>query len=94
MRVPDEESSSQGDDGETALWQSIPRSPESLLDAEAEDAAARTFGEEVRARFGLPAREAEVDEHIAAGDITMHEDSDALVAHLDRLDTEANDTGS
>jgi bifunctional DNA-binding transcriptional regulator/antitoxin component of YhaV-PrlF toxin-antitoxin module len=31
-------------------------------------------------------REREVDEHVAAGQVTVHEDGDALLAHLDRLD--------
>ncbi len=36
-------------------------------------------------------REAEVDEHVAAGRVTVHDDSEAFIAHLDRLDTETDD---
>lgn len=44
---------SKGDD--TDFWLAIPGFRESLVEAEADYAAGRTFGEEeIRARFGLP----------------------------------------
>lgn len=35
---------------------------------------------------GWQEREREVDDHVAAGRVTVHEDGDALLAHLDALD--------
>lgn len=34
-------------------------------------------------------REKEVDEHVAAGRVTVHDDGESLLAHLEQLDTEA-----
>jgi len=34
-------------------------------------------------------REKEVDEHVAAGRVTVHDDGDAFLGHLDQLDAEA-----
>jgi AbrB family looped-hinge helix DNA binding protein len=33
-------------------------------------------------------REREVDAHVAAGQVTVHEDGDALLNHLDQLDAD------
>ncbi|MGH3561715.1 MAG: AbrB/MazE/SpoVT family DNA-binding domain-containing protein [Mycobacterium sp.] len=33
-------------------------------------------------------RERQVDEHVAAGRVTVHQDGDALLEHLDRLDAD------
>ena len=33
-------------------------------------------------------REREVDDHVAAGRVTVHEDGDVLLEHLDRLDSD------
>ncbi|TXI56303.1 AbrB/MazE/SpoVT family DNA-binding domain-containing protein [Mycolicibacterium mageritense] len=35
-------------------------------------------------------REREVDEHVAAGEVTVHQDGDALLQHLDDLDADDN----
>ncbi len=48
-------------------------------------------GGESCVRFGQSprvAREIDVDEHIAAGRVTVHDDSQAFLAHLDRLDVD------
>ncbi len=37
----------------------------------------------------LERREKEVDEHVAAGRVTVHDDGDAFLGHLDQLDAEA-----
>jgi hypothetical protein len=43
--------------GDTDFWMSIPGFRESLVEADADYAGGRTYGEEeVRARFGLPPR--------------------------------------
>ena len=34
-------------------------------------------------------REKEVDEHVVAGRVVVHDDGDAFLGHLDRLDAEA-----
>jgi AbrB family looped-hinge helix DNA binding protein len=34
-------------------------------------------------------REQEVDDHVAAGQVTVHDDGDALLAHLDQLEVDA-----
>jgi AbrB family looped-hinge helix DNA binding protein len=39
-------------------------------------------------------REKEVDEHVAAGRMTVHVDGDAFLGHLDHLDAEAQSGGS
>lgn len=36
-------------------------------------------------------REKEVDEHVAAGRVTVHDDGDALLDHLDQLDARADE---
>jgi len=49
-------------------------------------------GDESCVRFGQSpwvAREMDVDEHIAAGRVTVHDDSQAFLAHLDQLDVDA-----
>jgi hypothetical protein len=47
--------SANGDDDDTDFWLTIPGFRESLVEAEADYAAGRTFGEEeIRARYGLP----------------------------------------
>jgi hypothetical protein len=55
---------------------------------------------ELRAALPIPAdqrwfwedrwqqREREVDEHVAAGRVTVHDDGDALLDHLDHLDAD------
>ncbi|WP_171055138.1 hypothetical protein [Mycobacterium sp. DBP42] len=44
-------------DDETAFWLSVPGIHESLAEAAADYTAGRTYGEEeIRVRFGLPAR--------------------------------------
>jgi len=54
------EHSSADDEDETAFWLSVPGLRESLAEAEADCAAGRTYGEdEIRARFGLPPRNAD-----------------------------------
>lgn len=51
--------STNGDDDDTKFWLVVPGFRESLIEAEADYAAGRTFGEdEIRARYGLPARDA------------------------------------
>ncbi|WP_204158457.1 hypothetical protein [Mycolicibacterium mucogenicum] len=51
--------SANGDDDETDFWLAVPGFRESLIEAEADVAAGRTFGEEeIRARSGLPPRDA------------------------------------
>jgi hypothetical protein len=35
-------------------------------------------------------RERAVEEHVAAGRVTVHRDGDALLAHLDELDADAD----
>jgi hypothetical protein len=50
-------------DDDTDFWLSVPGFRESLIEAEADYVAGRTFsGEEVRTRFGLPLREADGSE--------------------------------
>ena len=45
-----------------------------------------------RDRFaGQQQREAEVDEHVATGQVTVHDDADAFLGHLDQLDAESDD---
>jgi AbrB family looped-hinge helix DNA binding protein len=39
-------------------------------------------------RWSWQQREKEVDEHIAAGRVTVHDNCDAFVGHLDQLDRE------
>lgn len=39
------------------------------------------------------AREREVDAHVARGELTVHEDVDAFLGHLDALDAERDDAG-
>lgn len=39
-------------------------------------------------------REKEVDEHVAVGRVTVHDDGDAFLGHLDHLDAEAHSGGS
>jgi hypothetical protein len=47
------------EDDDTDFWLAIPGFRESLIEAEADYAAGRTFGEEeIRARFGLAPRDA------------------------------------
>jgi hypothetical protein len=47
------------DDDDTDFWLAIPGFRESLIEAEADYAAGRTFSEkEIRTRFGLPPRQA------------------------------------
>ena len=36
-------------------------------------------------------REKEVDAHVAAGEVTVHDDSEAFLDHLDKLDAQADD---
>ncbi len=36
-------------------------------------------------------REREVDAHVAAGELSVHEDGDALLRHLDALDADTDD---
>ncbi len=51
--------SANGDDPETDFWLAVPGFRESLIEAEADIAAGRTFGEEeIRARYELPPRDA------------------------------------
>ncbi|MFL0289156.1 hypothetical protein ACJH6H_28360 [Mycobacterium sp. SMC-21] len=51
--------SANGDDPETDFWLAVPGFRESLLEAEADIAAGRTFGEEeIRARYELTPRDA------------------------------------
>jgi hypothetical protein len=51
------------DDDETDFWLSVPGIRESLIEAEADYAAGRTFNEEeIRTQFGLPPREADGSE--------------------------------
>lgn len=38
-------------------------------------------------------RERAVDEHVAAGRVTIHDDGDAYLGHLDQLDAEAQSGG-
>jgi len=38
-------------------------------------------------------REHEVDAHVAAGEVAVHPDGDALLDHLDQLDADADATG-
>ena len=48
-------------------------------------------GDESCARFGQSpwvTREMDVDEHISAGRVTVHDDSQAFLAHLHRLDVD------
>jgi hypothetical protein len=52
--------SADDDDDDTDFWLAIPNFRESLIEAEADYAAGRTFSEqEIRAHFGLPARDAD-----------------------------------
>ncbi|GAB4715603.1 hypothetical protein MOKP125_02610 [Mycobacterium avium subsp. hominissuis] len=45
------------DEDETDFWLAVPDLRESLIEADADYAAGRTFGEdEIRARYGLPKR--------------------------------------
>ena len=39
-------------------------------------------------------REKEVDAHVAAGRVTVHDDADAFLDHLDRLDVQADDAAA
>lgn len=39
----------------------------------------------------LAATEKEVDEHVAAGRVTVHDDGEAFLDHLDELDAQADD---
>ena len=39
-------------------------------------------------------REKEVDEHVAAGRVTVHDDGDAFLDHLDQLDDQADETAA
>lgn len=39
-------------------------------------------------------REREVDEHLARGEVTRHQDVDAFLGHLDALDETGSDAGS
>jgi hypothetical protein len=51
------------DDDDADFWLSIPGFRESLIEAEADYAAGHTFsGEELRTKFGLPARDADRSE--------------------------------
>src|SRR4051812_7619052 len=43
-----------------------------------------------RDKFGGQQREKEVDEHVAAGWVTVHDDADAFLGHLDQLDAQAD----
>jgi AbrB family looped-hinge helix DNA binding protein len=36
-------------------------------------------------------RERQVDDHVAAGEITVHRDGEALLSHLDELETSTDD---
>jgi nucleoside 2-deoxyribosyltransferase len=47
-----------------------------------------------RSPHGGQEREKEVDEHVAAGRVTVHDDADAFLAHLDQLDAQADDAGT
>jgi PHD/YefM family antitoxin component YafN of YafNO toxin-antitoxin module len=61
--VTDKADRSADDDDETDFWLSVPGIRESLIEAEADYAAGRTFSEdEIRAQFGLPPREADRSE--------------------------------
>jgi PHD/YefM family antitoxin component YafN of YafNO toxin-antitoxin module len=58
--VTDKADRSAYDDDETDFWLSVPGIRESLIEAEADYAAGRTFNEEeIRTQFGLPPREAD-----------------------------------
>lgn len=58
LRHLDQLDASADDDDDTESWLSIPGFRESLMEAEADYAAGRTYGEdEIRARFGLPRRD-------------------------------------
>lgn len=51
------ETSTAGDEDETAFWLSVPGLSESLAEADADRAAGRTYGEEeIRADYGLTPR--------------------------------------
>ena len=39
-------------------------------------------------------REKEVDEHVAAGRVTVHDDGDAFLDHLDQLDDQADEAAA
>lgn len=43
-----------------------------------------------RDKGGRPPREKEVDEHVAAGLVSVHEDANAFLDHLDHLDAQAD----
>lgn len=69
------QSSAADDEDETAFWLSVPRFRESLIEADADYAAGRTYGEdEIRARYGLPPRNADGTQTVPArGDGSRHD---------------------
>jgi PHD/YefM family antitoxin component YafN of YafNO toxin-antitoxin module len=64
---------------ETAYLLRSPENARRLMEAVARD------------KVGRPQREKEVDEHVAAGQVTVHEDTDAFLDHLDQLGAQADD---
>lgn len=64
---------------ETAYLLRSPENARRLMEAIARD------------KFGRQQRENEVDEHVAAGRVTVHDDADAFLGHLDQLDAQADD---
>ena len=120
--------SDDNDEDDTNFWLATPGFGESLIEAEVDYAAGRTFsGDEIRDHFGLPPREAtrptqdktggaqevgedamndrapraerwqrrehDVDAHVAAGEVAVHADGEALLDHLDQLDAGADSSG-
>ena len=65
---------------ETAYLLRSPENARRLMEAIARD------------KFGRQQRENEVDEHLAAGRVTVHDDADAFQGHLDQLDAQADDS--
>ena len=64
---------------ETAYLLRSPENARGLMEAVARD------------EVGRRGREKEVDEHVAAGRVTVHDDADALLDHLGQLDAQADD---